>query len=76
MLRQVLVGPSGLRSSEIALGTMTFGDSRAWGCTASEAEAIMQCFVEAGGTTIDTEARAAIAGIVSALVIAGLVPDA
>ena len=29
-----------------------------------------------GGTTIDTEARAAIAGIVSALVIAGLVPDA
>ena len=54
MLRQVLVGPSGLRSSEIALGTMTFGDSRAWGCTASEAEAIMQCFVEAGGTTIDT----------------------
>lgn len=54
MLNQVLVGPSGLRSSEIALGTMTFGDSRAWGCSAEEAEAIMQSFVEAGGTMIDT----------------------
>ena len=54
MLNQVLVGPSGLRSSEIALGTMAFGEARAWGCAADEAEAIMQSFVDAGGTTIDT----------------------
>lgn len=54
MLNQTLVGSSGLRSSEIALGTMTFGEPRGWGCCAEEAEAIMQCFVEAGGTTIDT----------------------
>lgn len=54
MLNQVLVGPSGLRSSEIALGAMTFGESRGWGCSPDEAAAIMQCFLDAGGTTIDT----------------------
>lgn len=54
MLKQVLVGPSGLRSSEVALGSMTFGDTRAWGCDAEEANRILTNFVEAGGTTIDT----------------------
>lgn len=54
MLRQVLVGRSGLRSSEVALGTMTFGDGRSWGCPAEEALAIMARFADAGGTTIDT----------------------
>lgn len=54
MLRQILVGHSGLRSSEIALGTMTFGDARNWGCSAKVAEEIAERFVEAGGTTLDT----------------------
>ncbi|GGB94722.1 oxidoreductase [Novosphingobium endophyticum] len=54
MLKQVLVGKSGLRSSEIALGTMTFGDPRPWGCSADEARKIMARFVDGGGTTIDT----------------------
>lgn len=54
MLKQKLVGGSGLRSSEAALGTMTFGDQRDWGCDAREAERILNHFVEAGGTTIDT----------------------
>ena len=54
MLKQVLVGRSGLRSSQIALGTMTFGETRSWGCDADEASSIMARFVEAGGTTIDT----------------------
>ena len=54
MLRQILVGRSGLRSSEIALGTMAFGDSRNWGCPAEAAQKIMNRFVEAGGTTLDT----------------------
>ncbi|WP_219894299.1 aldo/keto reductase [Aquisediminimonas profunda] len=54
MLKQVLVGPSGLRSSEVALGSMTFGDERAWGCDDNEANQILTRFVEAGGTTIDT----------------------
>lgn len=54
LLNQVLVGPSGLRSSEAALGAMTFGDGRGWGCTAEDAHRIMGRFVDAGGTTIDT----------------------
>jgi len=54
MLKQVLVGNSGLRSSQIALGTMTFGEGRDWGCSADEAMDILSRFVEAGGTTIDT----------------------
>lgn len=53
-MKQLLVGNSGLRSSEIALGTMTFGDSRNWGCTDAEALDILARFVDAGGTTIDT----------------------
>lgn len=54
MLNQVLVGPSGLRSSQVALGSMTFGDTRAWGCDVEEANRILTRFVEVGGTTIDT----------------------
>ncbi len=54
MLNQVLVGPSGLRSSAIALGTMTFGETSDWGCPPDEAHAVLERFVEAGGTTIDT----------------------
>lgn len=54
MLKQVLVGPSGLRSSEVALGSMTFGDERAWGCDVDQANRILARFVETGGTTIDT----------------------
>lgn len=54
MLNQVLVGPSGLRSSEIALGSMTFGEPGEWGCDEEEAQAILAAFAEAGGTTIDT----------------------
>ncbi|TWH90109.1 aryl-alcohol dehydrogenase-like predicted oxidoreductase [Sphingobium wenxiniae] len=53
MLKQVLVGGSGLRSSEIALGTMTFGDERNWGCSEQTAQNILARFVDAGGTTID-----------------------
>lgn len=54
MLKQKLVGASGLRSSEVALGTMTFGDHREWGCDAGEARRILDRFVAAGGTTVDT----------------------
>jgi aryl-alcohol dehydrogenase-like predicted oxidoreductase len=54
MMRIRMVGGSGLRSSEIALGTMTFGETRAWGTPPEEAEAILAAYVERGGTTIDT----------------------
>lgn len=53
-MRIRLVGGSGLRSSEIALGTMTFGETRSWGTAPDEAAAIMAAYVERGGTTIDT----------------------
>jgi len=53
-LKQVLVGGSGLRSSALALGTMTFGEARDWGCSPETAAEILQRFVTAGGTTIDT----------------------
>lgn len=53
-MRIRMVGGSGLRSSEIALGTMTFGEARAWGTSPDEAEAILAAYVERGGTTIDT----------------------
>lgn len=53
-MRIRLVGGSGLRSSELALGTMTFGETRKWGTPAAEAEAILAAYVERGGTTIDT----------------------
>lgn len=54
MMQQKLVGRSGLRSSELALGTLTFGDARNWGATAEEARDILARFTEAGGTMIDT----------------------
>src|SRR6202162_3279081 len=49
-----LLGNSGLRVSEAALGTMTFGED--WGCGASKDESrnVYDAFREAGGNFIDT----------------------
>jgi aryl-alcohol dehydrogenase-like predicted oxidoreductase len=54
MLHYRLLGKSGLRVSEICLGTMSFGE--AWGFGADEATShrILDCFAEAGGNFIDT----------------------
>lgn len=43
-----------MRSSRIALGTMSFGEQRKWGCSPDEADTILHRFADAGGTTIDT----------------------
>jgi aryl-alcohol dehydrogenase-like predicted oxidoreductase len=53
-MRYKLLGKSGLRVSELALGTMTFGED--WGRGASKEESRKQfdLFVEAGGNFIDT----------------------
>lgn len=53
-LRYRLLGPSGLRVSEVCLGTMSFGD--AWGFGADEATShrVLDVFAEAGGNFIDT----------------------
>ena len=39
-----LVGNSGLRVSELALGTMTFGDDWGWGSPKDEAERIYDAY--------------------------------
>jgi aryl-alcohol dehydrogenase-like predicted oxidoreductase len=49
-----LLGNSGLRVSEAALGTMTFGDDWGWGATKDEARKVYDAFREAGGNFIDT----------------------
>jgi aryl-alcohol dehydrogenase-like predicted oxidoreductase len=49
-----LLGHSGLRVSEISLGTMTFGDEWGWGAAKDEAKKIYDTYREAGGNFIDT----------------------
>jgi|GEM_PF-1138708 len=49
-----LLGNCGLRVSEAALGTMTFGDNWGWGAAKDEARKIYDAFREAGGNFIDT----------------------
>ena len=48
------LGPSGLRVSELCLGTMTFGEEWGWGASREECRAIFDCYVERGGNFIDT----------------------
>ena len=49
-----LLGNSGLRVSEAALGTMTFGDDWGWGAPKDEAQKVYNAFRESGGNFIDT----------------------
>jgi aryl-alcohol dehydrogenase-like predicted oxidoreductase len=53
-MRYRLLGNSGLRVSEAALGTMTFGDDWGWGAAKDEARRVYDAFREAGGNFIDT----------------------
>ena len=53
-LRYRLLGRSGLRVSELALGTMTFGADWGWGADLDESRRIFERFVEAGGNFVDT----------------------
>jgi aryl-alcohol dehydrogenase-like predicted oxidoreductase len=45
---------TGLRVSEVALGTATFGTRAATGTEPAEARRILDLFADAGGTFIDT----------------------
>jgi aryl-alcohol dehydrogenase-like predicted oxidoreductase len=49
-----LLGKSGLRVSELCLGTMTFGEDWGWGASKEVSCQIFDAFVEAGGNFIDT----------------------
>jgi aryl-alcohol dehydrogenase-like predicted oxidoreductase len=53
-LRYKLLGKSGLRVSELCLGTMTFGEDWGWGASREESGKIFRTFVDAGGNFIDT----------------------
>ena len=53
-MRYTLLGNSGLRVSEAALGTMTFGTDWGWGAPEAETRKQFELFAEAGGTLIDT----------------------
>ena len=53
-MRYRLLGKSGLRVSELCLGTMTFGEDWGWGSSKDESRQILDAFFEAGGNFIDT----------------------
>jgi aryl-alcohol dehydrogenase-like predicted oxidoreductase len=53
-MRYRLLGQSGLRVSELALGTMTFGEDWGWGASRSESKKMFDMFAESGGNFIDT----------------------
>jgi len=49
-----LLGKSGLRVSELCLGTMTFGEEWGWGANAAESRKMFDAFAAAGGNFLDT----------------------
>jgi aryl-alcohol dehydrogenase-like predicted oxidoreductase len=53
-MRYRLLGKSGLRVSQVALGTMTFGTAADWSRPEEECRPVFDAFVEAGGNFIDT----------------------
>jgi aryl-alcohol dehydrogenase-like predicted oxidoreductase len=53
-MRYKLLGTSGLRVSELCLGTMSFGDAWGFGADEKESHRILGEFAEAGGNFIDT----------------------
>jgi len=52
-----LFGKSGLRVSELALGTMTFGEEWGWGANKEESKKVFNTYVNSGGNFIDTANR-------------------
>jgi len=53
-MRYRLLGRSGLRVSELCLGTMTFGTDWGWGADEAECEGIVAAYRDAGGNFLDT----------------------
>jgi aryl-alcohol dehydrogenase-like predicted oxidoreductase len=53
-MRLKLLGRSGLRVSELCLGTMTFGEDWGWGASRDVSRQIFDAYVAAGGNFIDT----------------------
>lgn len=53
-MRYRLLGNSGLRISEMCLGTMTFGEDWGWGSSKEECRKIYNTFRDVGGNFFDT----------------------
>ncbi|MEV0602806.1 aldo/keto reductase [Streptomyces sp. NPDC050315] len=53
-MRYTLFGRTGLRVSEVSLGTMTFGGDQGWGAAEDTSRRIFDTYADAGGNFIDT----------------------
>jgi aryl-alcohol dehydrogenase-like predicted oxidoreductase len=53
-MRYTILGNSGLRVSELCLGTMTFGQNWGWGAPSETCAAVLDAFATAGGNFLDT----------------------
>ncbi|MFY8005006.1 MAG: aldo/keto reductase, partial [Chitinophagaceae bacterium] len=53
-MKYKLLGRSGLKVSELCLGTMGFGTDNGWGADKATSFAIMEQFANAGGNFLDT----------------------
>ena len=53
-MRYKLFGKTGLRVSELSLGTMTFGEAWNWGASSDESARMLDVFLDRGGNFVDT----------------------
>jgi aryl-alcohol dehydrogenase-like predicted oxidoreductase len=53
-MKYYLLGRSGLRVSELCLGSMTFGEAWQWGGSKEQVERMIDIYLERGGNFIDT----------------------
>ncbi len=53
-MRYKLLGKTGMKVSELCLGTMTFGEEWGWGSNKDVSRAIFEAFTQAGGNFLDT----------------------
>ena len=53
-MRYRLFGPTGLRVSEVWLGTMTFGREWKWGANPEQCRKMLDAYADAGGNVVDT----------------------
>jgi aryl-alcohol dehydrogenase-like predicted oxidoreductase len=53
-MKYLLLGRSGLRVSELALGAMSFGTDWGWGTDIGEARKMLDLYIDSGGNFVDT----------------------
>src|SRR5216684_684851 len=54
LMKYRLLGKTGVRISEVALGTMTFGEDWGWGAPPEVSARMLDLFADAGGNVVDT----------------------